>query len=102
MEIVYQYYHSTPNSENQKSAPSLKEKLGLLSFEEKKEKPVQNEQNAGSVVDVSILSHVLDLLCSLLKNAKTEDDKAKVIDVFPKLLEYVEKSDDMFLLLNGT
>jgi hypothetical protein len=61
----------------------LKEKLALLSLEEKKEKPVQDEKDAGAVVDVSILSHVLDLLCSLLKNATTEEDKAKVIDVFP-------------------
>lgn len=35
------------------------------------------------VVDASILSHVLDLLCSLLKNAKTDEDKTKVIEVFP-------------------
>ena len=45
---------------------------------------------------------MLDLLCSLLKNAKTEEDKAKVIEVFPQILNYVEKSEDMFLLLNGT
>ena len=45
---------------------------------------------------------MLDLLSSLLKNSKTEEDKAKVIEVFPQLLNYVEKSEDMFLLLNGT
>jgi len=55
-----------------------------------------------SVVDSSILQHVLDLLCSLLKNSKTDEDRAKVVAVFPKLLTYVEKSEDMFLLLNGT
>jgi hypothetical protein len=53
-------------------------------------------------VDASILGHVLDLLCSLLKNTKTECDFEKIVSVFPKLLEYVEKSEDMFLLLNGT
>lgn len=64
---------------------------------------IQDERdNQGEVVDASILSHVLDLLCSLLKNSKTEEDKAKVIETFPKILHYVEKSDDMFLLLNGT
>ena len=45
---------------------------------------------------------MLDLLCSLLKNAKSEADKAKVVEVFPRILGYVEKSEDMFLLLNGT
>ena len=55
-----------------------------------------------NVVDASILSHVLDLLCSLLKNSKTEEDKSKVVAVFPEILNYMEKSDDMFLLLNGT
>ena len=55
-----------------------------------------------NVVDSSILSHVLDLLCSLLKNSKTEEDKSKVVAVFPEILSYMEKSDDMFLLLNGT
>ena len=60
------------------------------------------DQGAKDVVDASILSHVLDLLSSLLKNSKTEEDKAKIIEVFPQLLSYVEKSEDMFLLLNGT
>ena len=55
-----------------------------------------------NVVDSSILSHVLDLLCSLLRNSKTEEDKSKVVAVFPEILGYMEKSDDMFLLLNGT
>ena len=54
------------------------------------------------MVDASILSHVLDLLCSLLKNSKTDEDRVKIVKTFPDLLKYVEKSDDMFLLLNGT
>jgi len=45
---------------------------------------------------------VLDLLCTLLKNAKTEEDQEKIVAVFPQLLNYVDRSDDMFLLLNGT
>ena len=48
------------------------------------------------------MSHVLDLLCSLLKNSKDDEDKEKVVQVFPQLLSFVQKSDDMFLLLNGT
>lgn len=63
---------------------------------------LEEQESQENVVDASILSHVLDLLCSLLKNSKTDEDKAKVIEVFPQLLSYVEKSEDMFLLLNGT
>ena len=54
------------------------------------------------MVDASILSHVMDLLCSLLKNSKSDEDRAKVVAVLPDILKYVEKSDDLFLLLNGT
>lgn len=45
-----------------------------------------------------------DLLCTLLRKTKDKQsaDFAKIIDVFPKLLEYVHKSEDMFLLLHGT
>lgn len=50
------------------------------------------------------MNHVLDLLCTLLKKTKDQktEDFDKVLDVFPKLLEFVHKSDDMFLLLHGT
>ena len=80
----------------------MKDQLATLSLEERKAQPLEEENEAVDVVDASILKHVLDLLCSLLKNAKTEEDKAKVIEVFPKLLVYTEKSEDMFLLLNAT
>ncbi len=45
----------------------------------------------------------MDLLCTLLKKTKdkTSPEFGKIMDVFPKLLNYVHKSDDMFLLLNG-
>jgi hypothetical protein len=78
--------------------------LAKLALEESKSSvPIQDVvENQNEVVDASILSHVMDLLCSLLKNSKTDEDKAKVIETFPKILDYVEKSDDMFLLLNGT
>ena len=74
--------------------------LGLQ--EERKGEPEPVESEALTSVDPSILSHVLDLLCSLLKNSKTDEDRAKIAKTFPDLLEKVEKSDDMFLLLNGT
>ena len=53
-------------------------------------------------VDASILAHVLDLLCSLLKKASSDGDRTRIASVFPDLMSYVERSDDMFLLLNGT
>lgn len=45
----------------------------------------------------------MDLLCTLLKKTKdkTSPEFGKIMHVFPKLLNYVHKSDDMFLLLNG-
>ena len=56
------------------------------------------------MVDASILTHVMDLLCTLLKRTKDKSSPefGKIMDVFPKLLNYVHKTDDMFLLLNGT
>lgn len=62
--------------------------------------PVQDV--AEDVVDAGILAHVLDLLCTLLKKAQSEEERGKVVAVFPELVGYMEKSDDMFLLLNGT
>ena len=54
------------------------------------------------MVDASILTHVMDLLCILLKKTnRTTPEFGKILDLFPKLLQYVHKSDDMFLLLNG-
>jgi hypothetical protein len=45
----------------------------------------------------------MDLLNTLLKRTKDKStpEFSKIMDLFPKLLEYVHKSDDMFLLLNG-
>jgi hypothetical protein len=62
------------------------------------------EQKIQNMVDSSILQHVIDLLCTLLKKTKDKSspDFVKIIAVFPKLLEYVHKSDDVFLLLHGT
>jgi len=44
----------------------------------------------------------MDLLCILLKRTnRATSEFGKILDLFPKILEYVHKSDDMFLLLNG-
>jgi len=45
---------------------------------------------------------VLDLLCAILKQAKTDENRRKIVDIFPDLLDYIYKSEDMFLLLQGT
>lgn len=57
-----------------------------------------------NLVDSSILCHAIDLLCTLLKKTKNHmsEEYNKVIDVFPALLKYVLKTEDMFLLLHGT
>lgn len=54
------------------------------------------------MVDASILTHVIDLLNNILKFANSEEERTSIATVFPKLLQYTEKTDDMFLLLNGT
>ena len=76
--------------------------MARLQLEESKGQIEAEDKEQENVVDASILSHVLDLLCSLLKNSKDDEDKEKVVQVFPQLLSFVQKSDDMFLLLNGT
>ena len=82
---------------------SLADGLANLALkEESKDNKAQEYNQVINVVDASILSHVLDLLCSLLKNSRTDEDRTKIVCVFPDILKYVEKSDDMFLLLNGT
>ena len=45
---------------------------------------------------------MLDLLCAILKQAKTDENRRKIVDFFPNLLDYIYKSEDMFLLLQGT
>ena len=76
--------------------------MARLQLEESKGQVEAEDKEQENVVDASILSHVLDLLCSLLKNSKDDEDKENVVQVFPQLLSFVQKSDDMFLLLNGT
>ena len=46
---------------------------------------------------------MLDLLSTLLKKTdKNKPEFDKIIEIFPKLIEYIKTSDDMFLLLHGT
>jgi len=97
MQIVQQYYNNTPNAEN-KFALTLNQIQSLELTGDRE--PVQDV--AENVVDAGILAHVLDLLCTLLKKAKSEEERSKIIAVFPELVNFIEKSDDMFLLLNGT
>ena len=57
------------------------------------------------MVDSSILQHVLDLLTTLLKKTDREkypEDFTKIVAVFPQLMGFVKKSEDVFLLLHGT
>ena len=97
MDIVHQYYVNTPNIDN-KAAVLCPSHLSAL--DQSEEPTITNA--VISVVDASILQHVLDLLCSLLKNTQTDQDFEKIVQVFPQLLEYIHNSEDMFLLLNGT
>jgi hypothetical protein len=57
---------------------------------------------AENIVDAGILAHVLDLLAALLKKAKTDGERTKIVAITPELISFLERSDDMFLLLNGT
>lgn len=61
-----------------------------------------HQKESKPLVDASILTHVMDLLNILLKKTnRTTPEFGRILDLFPKLLSYVQKSDDMFLLLNG-
>jgi len=95
LDIIELYYNATPNADNKDSVlvPQAKGSA-VVEAHDKESRPL---------IDASILTHVMDLLCTLLKRTKdrTSAEFAKIIDVFPRLLNYVHKSDDMFLLLNG-
>lgn len=95
MDIIEMYYKATPNQDNKDQilTPQAKVDADSLPDQHKETKPL---------VDASILTHVMDLLCILLKRTnRTTPEFGKILDFFPKLLHYVQRSDDMFLLLNG-
>lgn len=41
------------------------------------------DHEGAQVIDSLLLKHCLDLLCTLLKNLKSADDKLKVVQAFP-------------------
>ena len=95
MDIIEMYYKATPNQDNKDQilVPQAKVDADQLPDHQKESKPL---------VDASILTHVMDLLNILLKKTnRTTPEFGRILDLFPKLLSYVQKSDDMFLLLNG-
>ena len=66
MEIVDNYYHSTANVENKDLILQPQNPIDLSA-----DKSSTTEQRVlQGVVDSSILNHVLDLLCTLLKKTK--------------------------------
>jgi hypothetical protein len=94
MEIVDNYYQCTANVENKDQVLQMQSAADADKAEAKSQ----------TIVDSSILMHVIDLLCTLLRKTKDRQSAefARIIEVFPKLLAYVHKSEDMFLLLHGT
>jgi len=55
------------------------------------------------VIDSTILANSLDLIQTLLKKVDKESPQfQKLIDLFPQLLEKVQKSEDMFFILHVT
>ena len=107
MEIIESYYNSTPNDDNKDSILQLcnvSESMSSLDSSNEKMRPT-TDQKVLTVVDSTILQHVLDLLCTLLKKtdkAAHPQEFQKIIQVFPQILNFVNKSEDMFLLLHGT
>lgn len=84
----------------------LKEALSCsLDSSNDQSQPSTQDQKVISVVDSTILQHVLDLLTTLLKKTDAEkhrEDFVKIVAVFPQLMSFVKKSEDVFLLMHGT
>jgi len=36
-----------------------------------------------------MLTHVMDLLCAILKQARTDQNRSKIVEIFPNLLDYI-------------
>lgn len=105
MEIIQSYYNSTPNEENKDKQITYTSNMSESSSLESVKSKLSNELKTINVIDSTLLMHVLDLLCTLLKRTdKTTqpDEFNKIIVLFPQLLNIVHKSDDMFLHLHGT
>lgn len=77
----------------------------LSSLDSSNEKSKMSDMKVVNVIDSTLLMHVLDLLCTLIKKTdqKTQPEAfKKIIVLFPQLLSFVHKTDDMFLQLHGT
>jgi hypothetical protein len=79
MQIVEQYYSSTPNEDNKDKQLTLgnstgtSENLSGTSLDSSNEKlKLTQPEKVVSVVDASILMHVLEFVCVLLKNTPTD------------------------------
>jgi hypothetical protein len=82
--------------------PFILEIVGKYFNQTQGNNPSATEQIETQVIDSLLLKHCLDLLCNILKNVKDADSKQKVVKIFPNLLDYIEQSEDMVLLLQGT
>ena len=85
MQIVEQYYNSTQNEDNKDKtlglgSTNVSESLSGHSLDSSNEKlkPVQPEQVI-SVIDASILMHVLDFVCVLLKHTDSQSEEFKSV-----------------------
>ena len=79
MQIVEQYNSSTPNEDNKDKQLTLgnstgtSENLSGTSLDSSNEKlKLTQPEKVVSVVDASILMHVLEFVCVLLKNTPTD------------------------------
>ena len=89
MEIIQSYYNSTPNEENKAKQITFNSNITSSessSLDSSKNSKFSVDQKLTSIVDASLLMHVLDLLSNLLKKTDREthlEDFNKIIVVFP-------------------
>jgi restriction endonuclease Mrr len=79
MDIIEMYYQSTPNAEN---------KDQILVPQAKSDEVQDVPERKQPLVDASILTHVMELLNTLLKRTKDKSSPefSKIMDLFPRLL----------------
>mmetsp|Transcript_21600 Transcript_21600/g.15839 ORF Transcript_21600/g.15839 Transcript_21600/m.15839 type:complete len:83 (+) Transcript_21600:1330-1578(+) len=82
MEIVENYYNSTANVDNKDQVLVPQNPIDLSAD---KSSSSQLDQKQQTLIDSSILSHAIDLLCTLLKKTKNQqsEEYQKVLAVFP-------------------
>ena len=89
MEIIESYFNSTPNEDNKDKVLTmcnLSESLSSSLDSSNEKLNLTKDQKVMSVVDSTILMHVLDLLCTLLKKTDQSthpEEFNKIIAVFP-------------------